>query len=179
MTYLKTNKVIDHHKSMKKDPNNGFYSWEHCYKAFENIEQDETLLALHLGFYLASWGMYRGSAPISTKDYTIHLGAIRIIKDYYHLRCYKNNELKRESINEVLSLCNDLYDHYYNFTYYPKNKAEKRKPTDTLISKIVIGTLGCLPAFDRYFRDGVKANELKFNKINFKSLISKINTSLI
>lgn len=44
-----------------------------------------------------------------------------------------------------------------------------KKPTDTIISKIIIGTLGCCPAFDRYFNLGVKELNYNFNKISLKS----------
>lgn len=39
-------------------------------------------MALNLGFYLASWGMYRGSSFLVHKDYTVHEGAVRILASY-------------------------------------------------------------------------------------------------
>lgn len=37
-----------------------YRSWDICYNAFNSkVETDN--LSLHLAFYLASWGMYRGS----------------------------------------------------------------------------------------------------------------------
>jgi hypothetical protein len=43
-----------------------YRSWEHCYRYFhrsipEAIAVDHDHAALQLGFYLASWGMCRGS----------------------------------------------------------------------------------------------------------------------
>ena len=39
-------------------------SWEHCYRVFRDVRSDPSPdydhLSLHLAFYLASWGMYRG-----------------------------------------------------------------------------------------------------------------------
>ena len=35
-----------------------YNSWNHCFEAFGTLK-DTKLLSLHLGFYLASWGMYR------------------------------------------------------------------------------------------------------------------------
>lgn len=161
--------VLRFHQQIKEDSNSNYNSWKHCYKAFKDINQDETLLALHLGFYLASWGMYRGSTAISTKDYTIHIGTVKLIKEYYSLRCDEKNEFSRENIPELLSLCEALKNHFYGFEYFSKGKFEKRKPTDTLVSKIIIGTLGCTPAFDKYFNLGVKSNNFKFYKISKKS----------
>ena len=41
-------------------------SWEHCYRVFRDARTDPSpdydYLSLHLAFYLASWGMYRGSS---------------------------------------------------------------------------------------------------------------------
>lgn len=51
---------------IKNEKNNRFLSWEHCYTCFYRARQDKTnvdidYLSLQLAFYLASWGMYRGS----------------------------------------------------------------------------------------------------------------------
>ena len=46
-------------------------SWEHCYRVFRDARTDPSpdydYLSLHLAFYLASWGMYRGSCFIFHK----------------------------------------------------------------------------------------------------------------
>ena len=48
-------------------------SWEHCYRVFRDARTDPSpdydYLSLHLAFYLASWGMYRGSSFLLQKDY--------------------------------------------------------------------------------------------------------------
>ena len=48
-------------------------SWEHCYRVFRDARTDPSPdydhLSLHLAFYLASWGMYRGSSFLLQKDY--------------------------------------------------------------------------------------------------------------
>src|SRR5437016_3762807 len=56
-------------------------SWEHCYTFFHeyfpggfNSTRDHA--ALHLGFYLASWGMYRPSSFLFQHAYTVHLGVV-------------------------------------------------------------------------------------------------------
>src|SRR5271157_828470 len=62
----------DHHR---------YRSWEHCYGYFHrttprDIAADRNQAALQLGFYLASWGMYRGSSFLLQHAYTVHLGVI-------------------------------------------------------------------------------------------------------
>lgn len=58
-----------------------YRSWEHCYRYFHKftsieIAEDREHAALQLGFYLASWGMYRGSSFLLQCDYTVHLAVI-------------------------------------------------------------------------------------------------------
>src|ERR1700689_1320034 len=56
------------------------YSWVQCYGHFHKFvlrphEEDPDHAALHLGFYLASRGMFRNSF-LGSRTYTVHLGAI-------------------------------------------------------------------------------------------------------
>lgn len=75
-------------------PHSRYKSWEHCKivfnKTFEDIKTNkysaETIpfevvdnLCLNLGFYLASWGMMRGSTDLLQKDYKIHTKAIPVL----------------------------------------------------------------------------------------------------
>jgi hypothetical protein len=41
--------------------------------------------------------------------------------------------------------------------------AKSAQPTNTLITKIILGTFGCLPACDRYFIDGFNREELEYS----------------
>lgn len=139
-----------------------YNSWNHCYEAFAKIELDNTTLALHLGFYLASWGMYRGSSKLLDRDYLVHVEAVKIIKKYSHLRCSSKYEVTLQDVPSILKLTKELSDYY--------KKKHNVTPTDTLISKIILGTLACLPAFDRFFIDGVKENKKEFKSLKKKSL---------
>jgi hypothetical protein len=40
------------------------------------------------------------------------------------------------------------------------------QPTDTLITKVILGTCGCLPACDRYFINGFKSEGFKYSYLN-------------
>ena len=65
-------------------PNHRFKSWEHNYRIFceerEKTNPDIDKLSIHLSFYLASWGMYRGSSFLLQKDEDHHFYCKRIIK---------------------------------------------------------------------------------------------------
>ena len=58
-------------------------SWSICFEEFKKARKQSNpnydLLALHLGFYLASWGMYRGSSFLKALDYKIHYPAIKMM----------------------------------------------------------------------------------------------------
>jgi hypothetical protein len=148
------------------DSNHRYKSWEHCYKAFSNKNETNELLALHLGFYLASWGMYRGSSGLLWKDYNVHSGAVKIIKDYDNLRVDSFEHFP--STQNVLEVFNKLKEYYFSIEYYKEDQKKKITATDTLISKIILGTLGCMPAFDRYFNLGFFNKE--YSLLNEKSL---------
>lgn len=165
-------KIVTFHNLLKSNTHNRFNSWKHCYEAFGNISNDNDYLALHLGFYLASWGMYRGSTGLLQKDYKIHVGAVSIIKEYYNdLRCSEKFEVSKINIDTIHLLKEDLFNHYNEFTYQTKEiKFEPKPPTDTLLSKIVLGTLGCSPAFDEYFKIGVKLHNVKAAKFEKKDI---------
>ena len=71
----------DFYNELRVDECGRFRSWEHNYKVFhdarKNDNPDYNYLSLHLSFYLASWGMYRGSSFLLQKDYRIHIPIIK------------------------------------------------------------------------------------------------------
>ncbi len=156
------NKVSVYLEQNKEHPFNRYNSWNHCYNAFGSIT-DSKLLSLHLGFYLASWGMYRGSSKLLQKDYLVHEGGVEILKAFSSLRCSKTREITVHDIDTILQLISELKAYYKSVLGV--------LPSNTLISKIILGTLGCLPAFDRYFCDGVKEQEKDFRSLTKKSLL--------
>jgi hypothetical protein len=59
--------IVRLHRSLAVDEHHRYRSWEHCYRYFRQrrhlrADRDIDHAALQLGFYLASWGMYRGSS---------------------------------------------------------------------------------------------------------------------
>lgn len=114
--------------------------------------------------------MYRGSAALLQKSYKIHIGAGKIPKDFKHLPCNFINEFGKDDVKQLLSFYKPFLEYYLAFTYFDKNNLlGVRKSTNTLISKIILGTLGCCPAFDGYFNYEVKKYDLGFTKFTNKS----------
>ena len=48
------------------------------------------------------------------------------------------------------------------------------KVSDTLITKVLMGTLGCVPAYDRYFIEGIKIMKVSTRNYNLASLIKLV-----
>lgn len=145
-----------------------YKSWDNCFQAFSVYEKSE-IQVLELAFYLASWGMYRGSSGLLQKNYLIHKGAVSILfsETNQKLKCNRSSEVNRENITAIIEVKNELAEHYSSI-YFTKvaDKPKRISPTDTLLSKIILGTLGCVPAYDKYFIAGLK--EMKMEHTGFK-----------
>jgi hypothetical protein len=169
--------------------NDRFRSFEHCYLFFQKLKKDNSFSKnrdfsmLHLGFYLASWGMYRGSSFLLQKDFKMFNKIIEIIlnKKYDELWSLEQNiSLKNVDHYVDLSwtlhreLLNELHlsrQEYYN---YSKNSV-KNEVSSILTTKIIMGTSGCLPAYDRFFMSGIS----KYNKDNEFRLIKTFSKNSI
>ncbi|MCF6276651.1 MAG: hypothetical protein L3J07_02255 [Candidatus Magasanikbacteria bacterium] len=163
--------ISSFYKNINNDNNHRYKSWEHCYLYFIKNEKDidVDIACLHLSFYLASWGMYRGSSPLLWKDYLIHKPVVeKILKNYKYLQ--KFNYEKKEHINSFFELKKDIKECYEKEIIVVKNKDNKYIASDTLITKILLGTLGCVPAYDKYFKDGLKEEEIKPLSFTKKSI---------
>lgn len=172
-----TTEVENYYSRVRADKNHRYRSWEHCYKFFQNKPEDTDMAALHLAFYLASWGMYRGSSFLLQKDYKVHEGAVLEVLNpkHEHLRDISFEDFTDENISILFSLIDNLKEHYRTINLSSTGSKNTGGATDTLITKILLGTLGCIPAYDRFFIDGIRAtNELTYSGLkvaNFKYLL--------
>jgi hypothetical protein len=173
--------ILKFHKRLITDKHHRYKSWEHCYKHFQNrssANNDQNTAALHLAFYLASWGMYRGSSFLLQKDYLVHHGVISRLFDSRYESLWKldfdNKQNDEQNINLILELANNFKKIYRDTIKQVDGKTKDVNPTDTLITKILLGTLGCSPACDRYFIDGYKDRGLKYTRFNKEFLAGVI-----
>lgn len=159
-----TNDVLSfYHLSM--NPEHRYHSYDFCFDAFEKIislpspsDDDVDSMALHLGMYLASWGMYRGSTALLQKcSYKVHIGAIRILLNpmYRQLHKISPSQYCDDNITLLLNVFVELKNHY---------KHKGVSPTDTLITKILLGTLGCTMALDNQVKSSLGKPEFKITQ---------------
>jgi len=153
-------------------------SWEHCYVFFrrhKQIRNDKELLdkaALHLGFFLASFGMLRASSFLIKRDYKFYLPIIEILLRDKYEQLWNVGIPDDIQIELIFDLKHRLEEEIKNL-----NKStgdNENHQTDMIISKILMATIGCVPAYDRFFMDGVGHGLNGFNKKSFKKLIDKI-----
>lgn len=169
-------KVLDFFERLQIDRNDRYKSWEHCYNFFtKNRNKDISLseFSLHLFAYLASWGMFRGSSFLLQKDYLFHNEVVEeILQSKYDCLVGINpKELDYRKISLIFDLSNTISQLYYKNTYYIKGVPNSNTyPSNTLITKILLGTLGCVPAYDRYFIEGMKLTGLNNRSFDNKSI---------
>lgn len=170
------------HNELKKDRNGRYRSWEHCYKCFydaRNIKTpDYDYLSLHLAFYLASWGMYRGSAFLLQKDYKVHIPVVEELLNskydsLFGLECKElRDEKNQKRLQELEAFLTEYYGRVRDSV---KEKEIKNEISSTLTTKILMGTFGCVPAYDRYFIDGVKKQKVTTGNYNLNSLLKLVD----
>lgn len=173
---------VKFYDTLKKDENGRYRSWEHCYSNFINARDNKNAeldyLSLQLAFYLASWGMYRGSSFLLQKDYKIHIPVVKeLLKEEYDpLAGIDCVELKREKNQRLLEKINAFLDEYYsNIRGEVKKIKVRNQLSSTLITKILMGTLGCVPAYDRYFISGIKNQKVASGNYNMKSIVQLVD----
>lgn len=130
-----------------------YASFDYCFNYFQEF-RDKTELAnknniqnscLHLGFYLASWGMYRGSADLLQKSVKIFEPLIKYIAskecDVWGVDVDSYTE---GNISKLIE-CQKIIE---------KELKIDQKDKDILVTKIMLGVFGNVPAFDTYFKSG-------------------------
>lgn len=176
-------------------------SWEHCHNFFKSVKnkselsnEERELAQLHLAFYLASWGMYRGSSFILQKDYTVYNKIIDVIlSNKYSLLWdlkanYKNKEIISlfsylyENIEkELIDIKGDIIKNHLDLKPKKRESFKKNKASEILITKILLGTIGCIPAYDGFLKKGLKKDceiQMFSKKNSFKTMISFYENNL-
>lgn len=171
--------IRNYYSETLRDPHGRYMSWRHCYRAFSenrNVADGPTIdyLSLHLAFYLASWGMYRGSTFLLQKDYKVHIPVVEVIqeKKYDPLHGISAKDLcKEENLDLLMEIAARIRGCYAKER--PSAGRTINNTSDTLETKILLGTLGCVPAFDGCYVESVKKNHISkgvFNKNSVRSV---------
>jgi hypothetical protein len=142
-----------------RTPDARYTSFDYCFNYFQSFrEQNQTadlaapenmqMSCLQLGFYLASWGMFRGSSTLLLKSARHYEPVINVIA-------------------AAPAAAWDLDAHAYTSGAWPLLRqldhqirsafGHRNGVTPTLATKVMLGVFGNIPAFDTYFRAGFRA----------------------
>ena len=169
------------YEDARRDKNGRSRSWEHCYRVFRDARTDPSpdcdYLSLHLAFYLASWGMYRGSSFLLQKDYKVLSPIVEeILKPEYDclfgLACVGLRDPEVQGSLE--KLCADIAEHFGPIRDEVAGREVPTPVSPVLITKILMGTLGCVPAYDRFFVDGIKKYKVTTQEYSQNSLLKLV-----
>ena len=126
-------------------------SYDHCFNYFadaQDLEADMEKSCAVLGFYLASWGMYRGSSFLLKRTNSSNLSAVvHVIQSCRtDLSGIDLDNYTDQNINTILDTYKGLKDALQI----------DRERHITLVTKIMVATFGCVPAFDQYLFEGFR-----------------------
>ncbi|MGA7381615.1 MAG: hypothetical protein WBX03_12260 [Terriglobales bacterium] len=143
-----------------RDPAERNASFDYCFNHFQSYRESRRVRelaspanvqhsCLHLGFYLASWGMLRNSKLMGkSAKYLVPVVEVIATADAslweIDADCYTATNIHR--LLEIAGkICNAL---------------PGVSGTDTLKTKIMLGVFGSVPAFDRTFRRGCREERM-------------------
>ena len=139
-----------------------YTSFDYCFNYFQSHRErgDVARLAapgsmqascLQLGFYLASWGMFRGSGLLIGRSARQFAPVVDLIAEAppgvweIDAHCY-SDEVCSQLVNLGELIRRALRD----------PARQSRYPSRTLATKVMLGVFGNVPAFDTYVRDGLR-----------------------
>ena len=157
-------------------------SWEHCYRVFRDARTDPSpdydYLSLHLAFYLASWGMYRGSCFLLQKDYKVLSPIVEeiLMPEYDCLFGLACTDVREPEVQLMLETVYDyIADHFDPIREEIAGRKVTTPVSPVLITKILMGTLGCVPAYDRFFVDGIKKHKVTTGEYSPESVLRLVD----
>ncbi len=135
-------------------------SFDYCYNYFQSFREQGRLpellepqhlqeACLQIGFYLASWGMYRGKAFLLRRSARHYVPLIRTIVDMPAEVWDIDTGLYSASNIDCLQACERQVAQAL--------AAGEFKPTLTLTTKVMLGVFGNVPAIDTFVFKGLKA----------------------
>jgi hypothetical protein len=101
---------------------------------------------LQLGFYLASWGMFRGKATLLQHSAKSLGPAVRGVAAAPDAVWRADADDYSPPVQAALTK-----------VYGELRASLPGGHSQTLVTKTMLGVFGCVPAYDRYFRDALKA----------------------
>ena len=86
---------------------------------------------------------------------------VEVVRTFKDLRCTFQYEVSIKDLDRIIALIQATKEVYGSIGV---------TATNTLVTKIILGTLGCLPAYDRFFIAGLKECKEPFTTLSKTSL---------
>lgn len=130
-----------------------YLSFDYCYGYFQKYKKKHTKLGENMEYscmvlwsYLASWGMLRGSSLLLQEgNYKVLEETIKVIQKCFGgeiaLPKIEDDSLE-DYVEKVDNLCKEVRDSI---------KLDDFEPSNTLVTKIILGVFGAFPALDTNF----------------------------
>jgi hypothetical protein len=140
-------------------------SFDYCFNYFQGFKDRSAtndmadphhleLSCLHLGYYLASWGMLRGSTALHTKSYRFFEPVVEAIAaEPIGSWSIDTDSYGDATIAALLETRDRLAT---ALTPRPVTGTKPRAATNTLVTKVMLGVFGSVPAFDTFFVRGLR-----------------------
>jgi len=140
-------------------PYERYSSFDYCFNYFQSFKNKKDiannknleLSCLHLGFYLASWGMLRGSSFLLEKSFAYYKDIIKFISKYDKKIWNIDFEYSDADINLLIKFKEDFIKEF---------NTNKHNYSETLITKIMLGVFGSVPAYDFYFKKFLRSEKI-------------------
>jgi hypothetical protein len=143
-------------------PESRYASFDYCYNYFQEArdagetdrlaDEDRRMSScLQLGFYLASWGMMRGSGELLQNSVRGLVPVVEQIADESTSTWELDAHSYANDAEVVLALSRRIRVAF---------QASEVDASDTLVTKTMLGVFGCVPAFDLNFRRGFHCQTL-------------------
>ena len=137
-------------KNKGRKPDERYASFDFCYNYFYSFYKNRKLSelankknlqmsCLQVGFYLASWGMMRGSSFLLEKSVR-NFSSLIITISKMNPKLWEIDVADYDEEN--ISLLLDCKQQIINAL------GKENKPSDTLVTKIMLGVFANIPAFD-------------------------------
>ena len=127
------------------------YVWDECRTNWADLISEDQIetTALHIGFYLANWGMFRGSSGLlQNSNLDLMKALARLLFEG------QGSELLELSMDDFASSASKLAYHQKlldSVLHSMGSLASNVSWTNTLKSKILMGVWGEFPALDRFY----------------------------
>ncbi len=161
-----------------RDPGARYTSFDYCFNHFQQHRgavkewgepNGMEVSCLQLGFYLASWGMLRGSTELLQRSARHLVPLVQTIADVpAEVWGLDLDGYGADGIDLLLRTAADV-----------RHALRPLQASDILVTKVMLGVFGCVPAFDTYFKKGFGVSTFSTGSLDLVGRLYRANAARI